>query len=174
MDVTTGWEWCGRCEVSPCNFIDSAHPPEVSIIVLLGPCVEFRESGSEKHPSILHLLILLSLAWNQSSSILAKLTYRPYKGTMPDRATGQEERQEAPAAVQAPTRSLRGLPALRGSGSLRGGLGRGSTPSNASMVPSRSSYAVASGSATPGPKMQFRPVIPQRRKPSESPAPQAT
>lgn len=48
-------------------------------------------------------------------------------------------------------------------------------PSNASMVPSRSSYATASGSSAPaasGAKIQFRPVIPQRRKPSESPAPQ--
>ncbi len=61
---------------------------------------------------------------------------------------------------------------------LRGGLGRGaSVSSSASMVPSRSSYASpapgTAGSAGPGSgvRMQFRPVMPQRRKASASPAP---
>ncbi|SJX65477.1 related to RPC53-47 kD subunit of DNA-directed RNA polymerase III [Sporisorium reilianum f. sp. reilianum] len=79
---------------------------------------------------------------------------------------------------QQPARPLRGVASLRGAASLRGGPGRGaSLSSSASMVPSRSSYASpapgAPGSAGPGSgvRMQFRPVMPQRRKASESPAP---
>lgn len=70
------------------------------------------------------------------------------------------------------------MASLRGAASLRGGPGRGaSVSSGVSMVPSRSSYASpapgAAGSAAPGSgvRMQFRPVMPQRRKASESPAP---
>ncbi|TKY90306.1 hypothetical protein EX895_000304 [Sporisorium graminicola] len=77
-----------------------------------------------------------------------------------------------------PARPLRGVASLRGAASLRGGPGRGaSLSSSASMVPSRSSYAApASGTASAagpgsGVRMQFRPVMPQRRKASESPAP---
>ncbi|KAJ1017907.1 hypothetical protein NDA13_006518 [Ustilago tritici] len=78
-------------------------------------------------------------------------------------------------------RPFRGMASLRGAGSLRGGPGRGaSVSSSASMVPSRSSYASPApgvpGSAGPGSgvRMQFRPVRPQRRKASESPAPQSS
>ncbi|PWY97755.1 hypothetical protein BCV70DRAFT_149176, partial [Testicularia cyperi] len=79
------------------------------------------------------------------------------------------------------TRPSRGMPAPRGTASLRGGMPRpGAAPSNASMVPSRASYASPSPSPMPSgsnptaarmARMQFRPVMPQRRKASESPAP---
>ncbi len=74
-------------------------------------------------------------------------------------------------------RPLRGMASLRGAASLRGGPARSASGSGASMVPSRSSYAStapgAPGTAGPasGVRMQFRPVMPQRRKASESPAP---
>ncbi|SNX87524.1 related to RPC53 - 47 kD subunit of DNA-directed RNA polymerase III [Melanopsichium pennsylvanicum] len=71
-------------------------------------------------------------------------------------------------------RPLRAVASLRGAAALRGGSGRGaSTSSTASIIPSRSSYASPAPGAAPGSgvRMQFRPVMPQRRKASESPAP---
>ncbi|GAK66779.1 uncharacterized protein PAN0_014d5003 [Moesziomyces antarcticus] len=98
-------------------------------------------------------------------------------GQSDNAAPADARAQAAPAPPAA--RPLRGMASMRGAASLRGGLGRGaSVSSSASMVPSRSSYASpapggAAGSAGPGSgvRMQFRPVMPQRRKASASPAP---
>ncbi|KAI3485129.1 hypothetical protein L1887_51566 [Cichorium endivia] len=94
-----------------------------------------------------------------------------------DNAAPADARAQAGPAPPA-ARPLRGMASMRGAASLRGGLGRGaSVSSSASMVPSRSSYASpapgTAGSAGPGSgvRMQFRPVMPQRRKASASPAP---